>query len=72
MGFTPDLDTMNKVVSDIKEACEREKDSDKIYDLVKENMGVDLKNNDQKIGSFKVNFKNGQLVEQNGKNCCIY
>ena len=23
-------------------------------------------------GEFKVNFKNGQLVEQNGKNCCIY
>lgn len=66
IGFTSDLDTMNKVVSDIKEACERGKDSDKIYDLVKENTGVDLRNNEEKIGSNpdKKAIKEGKKLEK--------
>ena len=58
MGMTWDSEMMDKVLSDINEIVEKEQDSDKIYDALKENTGVDFRNEDQKIGGWNLSKNN--------------
>lgn len=61
-----DHEMLDKVMSDINEIVEKEQDSDKIYNALKENTDVDFRNNEEKIGSNpdKKAIKEGKKLEK--------
>lgn len=61
-----DHEMLDKVMSDINEIVEKEQDSDKIYNALKENTDVDFRNNNEKIGSNpdKKAIKEGKKLEK--------